>query len=84
MIAENKVIVFSKITCPYCANAKAHLRNGQVECTVIELDMIENGGNLHEALKVVSGQRTVPNIYVQGKHIGGADDLFRMTKSGEM
>jgi glutaredoxin 3 len=87
MIDENDVIIFSKTYCPYCTAAKntlnSKIHSSQVNVKIVELDNPE-GEALHTALKEISGQRTVPNIYVKGKHIGGNDDLNRKILSGEM
>jgi len=40
------------------------------------LDKIEGGKEVHEKLKAFSNLRTVPNVYILGKHIGGYDDIF--------
>ena len=75
MIADNKVMVFSKSYCPHCSDTKATLNNLGVNAKVIELDKVEKGDSLHEALKVICGQRTVPQTYIDGQWIGGNSDL---------
>ena len=42
---------------------------------IIELDTMQNGDRLQDALYTQTKQRTVPNIFIQQKHIGGYDDL---------
>lgn len=75
MIGDNKVMVFSKSYCPYCTETKAALNELGVDAKVIELDQVENGQALHDALKVISGENTVPQTYIAGQHIGGNSDL---------
>lgn len=41
---------------------------------------LENGESMHNALKEHSGQRTVPNVYIHGSHVGGADDTKRVSQ----
>ena len=65
-IDENPVMVFSKSYCPHCNKAKSILNDWNIDYKAIELDNPE-GEELFEALKQLSGQRTVPNIYVKGK-----------------
>jgi glutaredoxin 3 len=48
----------------------------------IELDQVPDGSDIQAALADISGQRTVPNIYIGQKHIGGNSDL--QAKSGEL
>ncbi|KAJ8121680.1 hypothetical protein ONZ43_g1930 [Nemania bipapillata] len=48
----------------------------------IELDQVDDGTAIQSALAEISGQRTVPNIYIGQQHIGGNSDL--QAKSGEL
>ena len=50
----------------------------------IELDKDEDGPAIQAALLEVTGQRTVPNIFVGGRHIGGNDDAQAKAASGEL
>lgn len=76
-ISKNKVMVFSKTTCPFCKKVKDLFKNLNVEFKVLELDQISNGAELQNALQEVSGQKTVPNIYINSKHLGGCDDTLK-------
>lgn len=68
-------MVFSKSYCPYCTRTKQTLSKLGIEAKVVELDQVEGGEEMHMALKQMSGQRTVPNTYINGVHLGGNDDL---------
>lgn len=72
-IAASKVVVFSKDYCPFCTKTKATLDGMGVDYTVIEINLLPNGAEYQAALTTISGQRTVPNVYVGGTHIGGND-----------
>ncbi|KAJ5085444.1 hypothetical protein N7532_010215 [Penicillium argentinense] len=74
-IDNNAVVVFSKSYCPYCTSSKKLLRETGANAEVVELDQIEGGSAIQDALEEISGQRTVPNIYIKQKHIGGNSDL---------
>ncbi|KAF3928987.1 Glutaredoxin-C2 [Dactylella cylindrospora] len=74
-INDNPVAVFSKSYCPYCRASKALLTELNANFTVMELDLVDDGSEIQNALAEISGQRTVPNIYIGGKHIGGNSDL---------
>ncbi|KAJ1972125.1 hypothetical protein H4R34_005515 [Dimargaris verticillata] len=76
LIASNAVMVFSKSYCPYCRRAKGALDDLKVAYNALELDMTNDGSDLQAALKELTGQRTVPNIFIHQKHIGGCDDLL--------
>ncbi|KAJ5575208.1 hypothetical protein N7450_009107 [Penicillium hetheringtonii] len=75
LIDENAVVVFSKSYCPYCTSSKGLLSSLDAKFTTVELDQIEDGSAIQDALQEISGQRTVPNIYIKQKHIGGNSDL---------
>ncbi|KAF9885485.1 hypothetical protein FE257_012812 [Aspergillus nanangensis] len=75
IIDENAVAVFSKSHCPYCKASKSLLTELGAKMNVVELDKIDDGAALQAALLEISGQRTVPNIFIKQKHIGGNSDL---------
>ena len=59
-IKDNKVVVYSKTYCPFCTMAKGALDDaGLKNYLVIELDEIENGDAYQDALKEITGGRTV-------------------------
>ncbi|KAI1190263.1 putative glutaredoxin [Nemania serpens] len=82
IIEENAVAVFSKSYCPYCNASKKLLDSMGAKYYKIELDQVDDGALIQNALVEISGQRTVPNIYIGQKHIGGNSDL--QAKSGEL
>ncbi|KAG0354896.1 thioredoxin-like protein [Gamsiella multidivaricata] len=84
IIANNAVVVFSKTHCPYCTKAKALLEKHGVKAYIIELDNADNGAAIQAYLQELTGQRTVPNIFINQKHIGGCDNLYALEKSGEL
>ena len=54
------------------------------EYTSIELNEISDGAALQAALLEYTGQRTVPNVFVNGEHLGGNDDTHRAAASGKL
>ncbi len=78
------MVIFSKSYCPYCKATKSLLAGMNIDAKTIELDQIENGDQIQGELLVISGQRTVPNVFVKGKHLGGNDDTQAAAKSGEL
>ncbi|KAI1818074.1 putative glutaredoxin [Poronia punctata] len=82
IIDENAVAVFSKSYCPYCKSSKDLLNSVGAKYYSIELDQEPDGSAIQDALAEISGQRTVPNIYIGKKHIGGNSDL--QAKKGEL
>merc|ERR1712137_887049 len=75
LIKEHKVIMFAKSYCPYCKRAKDLLKSEGVEFYAVELDQRTDGSEIQSALKQNTGQRTVPNVFINGKHVGGFDML---------
>ena len=67
--------------CPYCQRAKQLL--GQKELAFTEID-VENDPALRTEMIEKSGRRTVPQIFIGARHVGGCDDLFALDRSGEL
>ena len=83
-IASEPVIVFSKDYCPFCDKTKQLLKSNNISAKVVELNLEQNGDKLQGILQSISGQRTVPNIFIAGKHIGGNSELQAMAGNGEL
>ncbi|KAK7898982.1 hypothetical protein WMY93_019835 [Mugilogobius chulae] len=77
LIDSNKVLVFSKSYCPFCIQVKDLFKELQVDCNVVELDLIEDGTNYQEMLLEMTGQRTVPNVFINKTHLGGCDKTMK-------
>ncbi|KAJ6120007.1 hypothetical protein N7523_004287 [Penicillium sp. IBT 18751x] len=75
LINENGVVVFSKSYCPYCTATKKLLKENGAKFTTLELDQIDDGSAIQDALEEITQQRSVPNIFINQKHIGGNSDL---------
>ncbi|KAF9869834.1 glutaredoxin [Colletotrichum karsti] len=84
IIDENKVVVFSKSYCPYCRQTKSTLDELNADYKVIELDQISEGSEFQDVLEQISGQRTVPNSYINQKHIGGNSDIQGLLKGNKL
>ncbi|HJS13273.1 glutaredoxin 3 [Sphingopyxis sp.] len=75
-----KIEVFTKFFCPYCSRAKALLERKGVEYQEIDLTMDRAGFDAMVAR--AGGARTVPQIFIDGKHVGGSDDLAALDARG--
>lgn len=78
----NKVVVYSKETCPYCVMAKKLLsQKGVTEIHEIRIDL-----NPEERDKMIeiTGRMTVPQIFIGETHVGGFDDLSALNRSGKL
>jgi len=84
-IEKNDVMVFSKTTCPFCIKLKKIFKEKRIEFVSVELNtMGEDGVKIQEELLKTSGQKTVPNVFVRGKHIGGSDTTLDLLKEGKL
>nr|2JAC_A Chain A, GLUTAREDOXIN-1 [Saccharomyces cerevisiae] len=88
LIAENEIFVASKTYCPYSHAALntlfEKLKVPRSKVLVLQLNDMKEGADIQAALYEINGQRTVPNIYINGKHIGGNDDLQELRETGEL
>jgi len=84
LITSNGCVVFSATYCPFCTKAKAVLEKEGAKFTLIELDEVDNGNDIKGALASLTGRRTVPNVFIGGKSIGGGDDTVALAQSGEL
>lgn len=81
------VIIFSKTTCPYSRKAKAILLEKYSIIPppfVVELNDHPLGSSLQSALAKSTGRETVPNVLINGKSIGGGDDVEALDSKGEL
>jgi glutaredoxin 3 len=73
--------MYSKTTCPYCFRAKDLLRGKGVQ---VEEYLLDGGGPKREEMIERSGRTTVPQIFIDGRHVGGCDDLFALDRQGRL
>uniref|UniRef100_A0A1D1ZDQ2 Glutaredoxin-C5, chloroplastic n=1 Tax=Anthurium amnicola TaxID=1678845 RepID=A0A1D1ZDQ2_9ARAE len=84
-IAENPVVVYSKTWCSYSMEVKSLFKRLGAEPLVIELDELgPQGPQLQKVLERITGQYTVPNVFIGGKHIGGCTDTVKLYRKGEL
>lgn len=83
-ISSHSIVIFSKSYCPYCRRAKAVFKELKQEPYVIELDERDDGGKIQNALSEIVGRRTVPQVFINGKHLGGSDDTVEAYENGEL
>ncbi|KAM9928504.1 hypothetical protein OXX59_001808, partial [Metschnikowia pulcherrima] len=60
---------------PYCTKTKNTIKSITSEAYILELDEIDNGPEIQDALYEITSQRTVPNVFIGGEHIGGNSDV---------
>jgi glutaredoxin 3 len=76
-----RVIIYTTSYCPYCTGAKTLLRAKNVAFEEIDVTCDEARRDEMERL---SRRRTVPQIFIDGKPIGGYDDARRLDATGEL
>ena len=74
------IVIYTKEYCGYCLRAKGLLKRKGLEFTEIDVSDAEKYDEMVEK----SGRQTVPQIFINDKHIGGSDDLFDLDQSGEL
>lgn len=83
-VAAKDVVIFSKSFCPFCAKTKTLFRELGVDADIYELDKRDDGADIQAELKTMTGQSTVPNVFVKGSHVGGNDDVQKANSNGEL
>jgi glutaredoxin 3 len=78
----SSVIVYSGPGCPYCDRAKALLKKKGVAFE--DIDVRADPAKLEEMLELSGGRQTIPQIFINGQHIGGSDDLQKLDAAGKL
>ena len=77
-----EIEIYTTFMCPYCARAKALLeKKGQ---TYNEIDVSYDAAKREEMTQKAGGRRTVPQIWINGTHVGGSDDLYALERAGKL
>ena len=76
------VEIYSKTFCSYCWQAKRLLDSKGVESREIGIDM--GGPDREMMIQRANGRTTVPQIFIDGRHIGGCDDLYALERAGQL
>ena len=77
-----KIEIYTTPLCGYCARAKSLLeRKG---AAFEEIDLTVTAGARDLMIKRAGGLRTVPQIFIDGKHVGGCDDLHALDTAGKL
>ena len=76
-----EIIMYSTGYCPYCDKARELLHQKNVSFTDIRVDLQPE---LREEMMIKSGRKTVPQIFINGQHIGGCDDLYALDAQGKL
>jgi len=77
-----RVEMYATMWCPYCARARTLLQKKGVAFTEIDLD--EEPGRRPEMVGRADGRTSVPQIFIDGEHIGGSDDMAALDRAGKL
>jgi glutaredoxin 3 len=77
-----KVEIYSTMWCGYCARARALLQRKGVAFEDIDVDA--DGDKRDEMIQRAGGRRTVPQIFIDGRHVGGSDELAALERAGKL
>lgn len=77
-----KIEIYTTPICPYCARAKGLLQDKGVAFE--EIDVFMDVGQRETMRSRAGGRNTVPQIFIDGRHIGGCDDLVALERAGKL
>lgn len=78
----SQVTIYTKAYCPYCVRAKSVLDNKGVSYQEIRID--EQPELRPQMIELAGGRTTVPQIFIDSRHIGGCDDMLALDASGQL
>jgi glutaredoxin 3 len=76
------IVMYSSGWCGYCARARALLESKGVSFREIKVD--EDMAERQAMVSRSGGRRTVPQIFIGDRHVGGYDELYALDKTGEL
>lgn len=77
-----EVVIYTKPWCPYCRRARALLERKGVDYE--EIDIRHRPELEREMIDRARGRTTVPQVFIDGKHVGGCDDLHELERRGHL
>ncbi len=77
-----KVEIYTSPLCGFCHAAKRLLKSKNVEFE--ETNVALNPGEKAKMIQRANGGRTVPQIFIDGTHVGGCDDLYALEQAGKL
>ncbi len=77
-----KVEIYSTTYCPFCTRAKSLLKSKNI--AFVEIDVTEDDALRAKMIELSGGRRSVPEIFINGKIIGGFDELKALNDAGKL
>jgi len=78
----SKVEIYTSPFCGYCARAKSLL--GRKNVDFIEYDVMADSSLRDEMVQRAGGRTSVPQIFIDGRHVGGSDELHALDSAGKL
>ena len=80
--AVAKVEIYTTTYCPFCTRAKSLLKSKNI--AFVEIDVTEDDALRAKMIELSGGRRSVPEIFINGKIIGGFDELKALNDAGKL
>ena len=77
-----RVEIYTTMLCPYCWRAKKLLE--ERGAAFHEVDVMCDSGRRNEMRQRAGGRTSVPQIFINGQHVGGCDDLYALDRAGKL
>lgn len=77
-----KIVIYTKATCPYCIRAKALLSEKGAPYDEVRVDL--DPPRRVEMISRAGGRATVPQIFIDDRHVGGCDELLDLDDAGQL
>lgn len=81
-MSQAPITIYTTRTCPFCHRAKGLLRDKNVQYD--EIDVGADPQVRAQMTQRAGGRRTVPQIFIGDRHVGGCDDLFDLERQGKL
>jgi glutaredoxin 3 len=81
-MAMAEIELYTTMYCPYCSRARALLQRKGV--AFVDIDIIREPERRDEMIRRAHGRSTVPQIFINGEHIGGCDELVALDRAGAL
>jgi len=79
-----RILMYSTRICPYCVRAEQLLAKKGIAADQIEKIRVDEHPEQRAEMMRITGRRTVPQIFIGERHVGGFDDLAELDAAGEL
>jgi len=84
LVAQERVVIFAKEDCPHCVKAKSVFDNMGQKYAYVDLTRHPQMGKVQDVLSDLTGARTVPRVFIDGRCIGGRTETETLLKEGKL